>query len=1028
MKPEAQTGVLREHKVAVINALCLLLAAGLCLFATRLHAGGPLRVAGVSGFNAGTAGTPLNWSAGVVRYYTDQGDLSPLLPQAEANAFVADALARWTSVTTAALSATRSGQLDQDVNGSNVVFIDYGQVNMPVDIEPAALAKPLAIVYDSDGKVTDALLGQGAGAADMCGSNAAYGGPDNYSSDAHLAHALIVLNGNCAQTTAALTGLKYHLIRVLGRVLGLDWVDLNSNVFTRRPYPAPDDYLGFPVMHALDPPCPNSTQCVTAGEQLKMDDRAAISRLYPVTSANIGNFSGKQIFSDNTARVQGRVYFRARNGLGGQPMQGVKLVARWIDPDSGLPSHRYTAASISGFLFRGSAGNPATGFSNISGERYDRFGSDDPTWEGYFDLAGLEFPDGGRSAQYQITAEAVEPLCAEPTSVGPYRDGQVMPSGTAAAFTVTLSKGDDLTLDFIMSGSSLPPSESAGTFSAPARLPAGGNWTGWLSPYGNVDYYLLAARADRTISVKITALNESGKGTQSKAQPVIGIWQSDAAAGSPPDVSVTYFNSAETGATALSAQFLTGGNFKLGVADFRGDGRPDFRYGGRVFYGDSVAPARVAAQSGATLTLRGIGLNAATTAKIKGNVTAVVAAYSDRIVLSAPNLADGVYNIDLRAPDGASSSLINALTYGAAATDRMVLLEGAGNPATPVGGEAAKPIRVRVLQADGITPVAGATVTFSANPAQVLFSSCGARTCALLTDEQGEAGSRMVPTASGTFTVAAAISPSAYVRATLTGASSALDISAMSPSAWIAEGGSASLPLTVRVLSNGQPVATRSVQYRITQGSANLSSNTAVSDAAGYATVNLILTSLAAEVHASACIMPGANPCGNFYVYNVPASELRLRAVSGEQQIINTTQNFAAVRLQVTDSASPPNPVQGAPVTVLSAVLRWQAPPVSTAGSLPPPPAPVVLGSTQSVLYSGSSGLVSIPPSAADRFGAVVVRMIAWAGSGLPLQFEVQRLWAPPGWVGSSQAEKAVALNQRRQRRLTSSPRYLPTD
>jgi hypothetical protein len=250
----------------------------------------------------------------------------------------------------------------------------------------------------------------------------------------------------------------------------------------------------------------------------------------------------------------------------------------------------------------------------------------------------------------------------------------------------------------------------------------------------------------------------------------------------------------------------------------------------------------------------------------------------------------------------------------------------------------------------------------------------------------------------------------------------------MSPSAWIAEGGSASLPLTVRVLSNGQPVATRSVQYRITQGSANLSSNTAVSDAAGYATVNLILTSLAAEVHASACIMPGANPCGNFYVYKVPASELRLRAVSGEQQIINTMQNFAAVRLQVTDSASPPNPVQGAPVTVLSAVLRWQAPPVSTAGSLPPPPAPVVLGSTQSVLYSGSSGLVSIPPSAADRFGAVVVRMIAWAGSGLPLQFEVQRLWAPPGWVGSSQAEKAVALNQRRQRRLTSSPRYLPTD
>ncbi|MGE5725320.1 MAG: hypothetical protein ACM34G_09110 [Acidobacteriota bacterium] len=1028
MKPAAQAGVNRERKVAALGALCLLLAAGLGLFASRLHAGGPLKVAGVSGFNTGTAGTPLTWAGGVVQYYTDQGDLSTLLPQTAANAFVADAFARWTSVTTAALSATRGGPLDEDVNGSNVVFVDYGQINMPADIEPAALAKPVAIVYDLDGKVTDALLGQGAGAADMCGSNAVYGGPDNYSADAHLTHALVVLNGNCAQTNAALTDLKYHLIRVLGRVLGLDWVDLNSNVFTRRPYPIPDDYLGFPVMHALDPFCPNSTLCLTAGDELKMDDRASISRLYPVTSANMGNFSGKQIFAANTARVQGNVYFRARNGLAAQPMQGVRLVARWIDPDTGLPSHRYGAVSISGFLFRGNAGNPATGFTTISGERYERFGSDDPVWEGYFDLAGLEFPDGERSGQYQITAEAVEPLCAEPTSVGPYRDGQVTPSGTAAAFTVTLNKGDDLSHDFIMSGSSLPAGESAGTFSAPARLPAGGNWTGWLSPYGNVDYYSLAARADRTLTIKITALNESGKATQSKAQPVVGIWQGDAAAGSLPDVSATYFNGAETGATVMNAQFLSSGNFKLGIADFRGDGRPDFRYRGRIFYGDTVAPARIAAQAGTALTVRGIGLNAATTAKIKDSDTAVVAAYSDRIVLSAPNLADGVYNLDLQAPDGAVSSLINALTYGAAPGDQIVLLQGAGNSATPVGGEAPNPIRVRVLQADGITPVAGATVNFSASPAQVLFSSCGAKTCAILTDEQGEAGSRMLPAASGAFTVTAAISPSAYVHATLTGTSSALDIAAMSPSAWVAEAGSASLPLTVRVLSNGQPVASRSVQYQVTQGSANLSSNTAVSDTAGYATVNLILTSLAAEVHASACVMPGATPCSNIYVYKVPASQLRVRAVSGEQQIINTAQTFSALRLQVTDSALPPNPVQAAPVTVLSAVVRWQAPPVSTGGSLPPPAAPVVLSSAQGVLYSGSSGTVSILPSAADRFGAVVVRMIAWAGSGLPLQFEVQRLWAPAGWAGSSQAEKAAASYQRRQRRLTSSPRYLPTD
>ncbi|MGE5206495.1 MAG: Ig-like domain-containing protein [Chlamydiota bacterium] len=1027
MKRAAITGAGERQRWPAVAVLCLL-AATVCLLAVRSYAGGPLKVAGVSGFDTGAAGTPLTWPQGEVRYYTDQGDLSPVLPQAEANAFVADGFLRWTSVATAALSATPAGQLDEDVNGSNVVLLDYGQVNMPADIQPTALDKPVAIVYDADGKVTDALLGQGAGAADMCGSNAAYGGPDNYSTNAHLAHALVVLNGNCAQTTAALADLKYHLIRVLGRVLGLDWVDLNSNVFTRKPFPIPDDYLGFPVMHALDPFCPNSTVCFTAADELKMDDRAAISSLYPVTSANMGNFSGKQIFRDNTGRVYGTVYFRGRNALPAQPVQGVKVVARWIDPASGQPSHRYTAASVSGFLFRGNAGNPVTGFTDASGERYDKFGSDDPGLEGRFELAGLEFPDGGKTAQYQVSLEAVDPLCAEPTSVGPYRSGQVALSGTAAPITVTLSKGDDLARDFIMSGSALPAAESAGTFAAPARLPAGGNWAGSLSPYGNVDYYSLPARADRTVNVKITALNESGKATQSKAQPVIGLWPASAPADFLPEVAVSYFNALDTGATVLNARFLLSGDFKLGIADFRGDGRPDFRYRARIFYGDTVAPARVAVQSNATLTVRGIGLDVATTAKINGKNTPVVAAYSDRIVLTAPHLPDGVYNLDLMASDGSTSSMINALTYGAAAGDQIVLLQGAANPATPAGGEATNPIRVRVVEADGATPVPGATVSLSASPAQVIFSACGATSCALLTDEQGEAVSRMAPSAAGTFTVTASISASEYVRTSLTGVAAALQIAAVSPSAWVAQSGSGSLPLTVRVLSNSQPVAGRSVRYRVTQGSASLSAATADTNAAGYTSVNLLLSALAGEVHASACVLPDAAPCSNFYIFMVPASAIRLQPVAGEQQIINTAQSFSAVRLRVTDSSTPPNPVQLARVTVLSAVLRWQAPPVASGPNPPPPPAPVVLSSSQSVAYSDASGLVSILPSAAAGFGAVVVKMIAFGDSGWPLQFQVQRLWAPPGWVGTGDAQTATAISERRPRRLPSSPRYPPTD
>ncbi|HSB76298.1 MAG TPA: hypothetical protein VLC12_11655, partial [Terriglobales bacterium] len=93
------------------------------------------------------------------------------------------------------------------------------------------------------------------------------------------------------------------------------------------------------------------------------------------------------------------------------------------------------------------------------------------------------------------------------------------------------------------------------------------------------------------------------------------------------------------------------------------------------------------------------------------------------------------------------------------------------------------------------------------------------------------------------------------------------------------------------------------------------------------------------------------------------------------------------------------------------------------------PPAPVVLASSQRVLYSDSAGLVSVPVAADARFGAVLVNMIAYAGASFPLQLELQRLWAPPGWVASASAAKASSASyQRLRRRVISSPRNLPTD
>lgn len=86
------------------------------------RAGGPQYVAGVSYFDNGLAGKPVTWANGAITYYTDLGNLSPLLAGRNADAFVADAFSRWTSISTAAVSAARGGQLAEDVSGRKCPF------------------------------------------------------------------------------------------------------------------------------------------------------------------------------------------------------------------------------------------------------------------------------------------------------------------------------------------------------------------------------------------------------------------------------------------------------------------------------------------------------------------------------------------------------------------------------------------------------------------------------------------------------------------------------------------------------------------------------------------------------------------------------------------------------------------------------------------------------------------------------------------------------------------------------------------
>ena len=500
------------------------------LLASTASAGGPAYVAGTSYFDQSTLGSPLTWPQGSLNYYTDQGDLSAILPSATADSFVANAFAAWTAIPTAALSATRSGQLAEDVSGANLAVAN-GMITTPADIAPTATATPIGIVYDQDGSVTDDLLGVGASDSAECAQNAAFGGIDNFGTDAHFLHALIVLNGNCAQSSSQLPDLHYHLVRVIGRILGLDWSQANLNVITGKPSATTAQIAGFPLMHEFDPPfCVPVASCYSNNgtvdpAQPKMDDQAAISRLYPVTAQNLTSYPGKKIFSQTTARIHGSIYFTDASGAAAQPMQGVNVVARWIDPSIGQPSGAVVASSISGFLFCGNAGNIITGLLDSTGQNFDRFGSSDVALEGFFDLAGLQIPNGATTAQYQLSVEAVDPLWS--TQAGPYgSSSQVQPSGSAQPVVITVTLGGDVAQNILMQSSAVEKPQWYGqtSFAAREQLPTSGNWTGVLSGYGDADFFQFSAQANRTLSVIVNAIDDSHSVSESKAALVIGTW------------------------------------------------------------------------------------------------------------------------------------------------------------------------------------------------------------------------------------------------------------------------------------------------------------------------------------------------------------------------------------------------------------------------------------------------------------------------------------------------------------------------
>lgn len=223
----------------------------------------------------------------------------------------------------------------------------------------------------------------------------------------------------------------------------------------------------------------------------------------------------------------------------------------------------------------------------------------------------------------------------------------------------------------------------------------------------------------------------------------------------------------------------------------------------------------------------------------------------------------------------------------------------------------------------------------------------------------------------GTMTIMAQLAPASYtnpqqVQTTLLGTETALDLSLLSPYAWIAQGASANVSLTARVLSNGSPVAGRTVNYYLTKGSGTLNPPSTNTNSNGYATSTLQLSSLSGDVQVSVCAEPGDAPCSTFYGTAVSPSAMQLQPVAGDLQFVALGQSFQPITVRVTDSSAPPNPAQGASVAFQAILGRTAGnAPLISAGdtNIWENPLPIILGSWQQTVSSDANGIASVQPS-----------------------------------------------------------------
>jgi hypothetical protein len=411
--------------------------------------------------------------------------------------------------------------------------------------------------------------------------------------------------------------------------------------------------------------------------------------------------------------------------------------------------------------------------------------------------------------------------------------------------------------------------------------------------------------------------------------PALGVWDAFDPVGAPTVGAGVGMNGLATGESWLRVTSSGDDMVRIGIADQRGDGRPDYAYNGWVLYADTVQPQRLPA-SGGPIVIHGMGFRLADTVLVGGRPALVTSISPTEITAIAPAAASGVTgSVDVEVDDlpifYAAAVIIGGVSYDSGTGDALTLLTAPAN-SVPVG--VPLPFSVTALGPD-LTAAGGVTVIYAVTGGTATLS-CGLPICTVVTTGDGRATMNVTAVDETLSIVTASLTNGSSLQAHFSGGTPPV-LSALSPQLSLAAGATFSWTVQALVLRNGVPLSGQSVAWQAAgSGITPQGSAAAITSSSGIATKTLTVGPLTEGqlVTATACLN-GTSLCVTYTAFGARPEYAILKSISGTTQSMAVSGTPSQIALRLLDMNG--NPMAGGTVNLIQALYAW-APPCAPHG------------------------------------------------------------------------------------------------